>query len=296
MGTGPVAAVDPSPRQPPDYSLLGSARLPVEGDERWANGFEWRPEACRTGGVVDPCNHDSGQKAFGPSDNPDLRTYEPFGVWSGAACTTRSGQRVRQLQQEARRGLLGCESFHIGREFWNGTQAQASSWNNPFLRNVAASGILTPAAGVNPIPGLACLEQGLAECACGERGMIHATRQVVTLWRAENLIWPDTLADGRPVLRTALWTIVVPDAGYTGDAPILVTDLPVVSWAYATSMVDVRLSGIQMIPETIPEATDKEKNTVVFRPERVASATWDECCTFAAGIIVVPCGPLQFAS
>jgi hypothetical protein len=91
--------------------------------------------------------------------------------------------------------------------------------------------------------GLASLEAGLGDCGTGAFGMIHASRDLVSVWFSDGLI--HRRDDG--VLVTALGNIVVPGAGYSGAAPPTSADIalnrpyhvpaPGTAWAYATGMV-----------------------------------------------------------
>lgn len=313
MALGPTGALRGGLRPPPLVSLLTSARVvPVASDtetgepQRWQGSFEFLPEPCPAGGVIDPCDADEEKV---PPPPTAIVSNQPFGIWEGTSCSTFSKDEVNELPAKARRLLDNTQSAKIAHEAWEGTKSQAAGWGNQFFRN----GAIVLGSELDPVDALGCLEQALAECLDGSPGMIHVTRQVATIWKGAQLI----VRDGARLF-TIFGTVVVPDAGYTGSAPIYVdanggeisppvTDAVGESWAYATGIVDVRLQDEpMMIPDTdqegwISEAThrhpgDPSQNTVVVLAEKLASVAWEECCHFAVGCAVTPCENIEFGS
>lgn len=293
MTNGPFDPVAVPPKTPPVYSLVNSATTPTEPDANWTAGLAYHPEPCDNSGIFDPCGTAT---LLGDSPGDDSRPaevrFEPFGVYSFARCTTKSQLRVRGLPAEARRNLIATESKQIAYEFWEGAFAQAPNPDRPnvYLRKAGAT-ILSAAAGVSPTAALACLEQSLADCGSGSRGMIHATSQVATYWFERELVE----TDGK-IAYTKLGTSVVVDAGYTGAAPIGTTDNSGVSWAYATDWVTVRRSEIEDFPGNAVQAVKRDTNDVAHRVERVAAVTFDGCCRAAIGVQVTSCLAIEFAS
>jgi hypothetical protein len=280
MGTGPRALVTAPPNGAPRVGLLASANLVKESDDRWMNGFEWDPETCGTPGdftITDPCDSESKPVAASSAN----LAYEPYVMHAGDRCSPF--ELARDWQGRARRLLQACESSIIAAELWTGDKANAEDWPNMSFRRTSAD-VLSAAAGVDRADALACLEQYLAECSCGQRGMIHATRHVVTAWARDGMVRREA-----GLILTIHDTIVVPDAGYPGTAPVGTTDLALVSWAYATGIVDVRLGPVEVLPEDIKEAIDRSTNTVEYRAERMAAATFNPCCLGAIGVQVAAC-------
>jgi len=273
----PIAA---PPAVPPRVGLIASAITPpTEQGERWQLGITYQPENCSGGGVGDPCG--GGSKTIGP--NADIVDYDPFYVWAGDQCSA-FGFDAHDYIGRANRLLLASESFQIAREFWTGAQATASGWPNRFLAS-AASDVLSPGTGLTPIQALSCLEMGLADCNDGQRGMIHATRQVALLWAQNGLI----KREGNLVL-TINDTIVVADAGYDGSDPDGNPATNGAVWAYATDMVTVRRGPIAVVPDKFSEAVDRSVNLIEYRAERLAAATFDGCCHLAVQIAADVCG------
>ncbi len=285
-GFGPVAYVDAPPASVPRISLLSAARVlqgPDAGD-RWENGFAFLPENCTGVGVADPCESDTRETHAAP----DIVKYQPFEVFAGDKCTTLQWA-THDFQARAQRLLLAAQSKAIEAEFWTGTLAASESWPNRYLTDGSAVSMTTGAN--DPEDALACLEQGLADCNNGQRGMIHATKTVVTAWDSLHLL----RREGNAIL-TVNDTIVVAGSGYDGSSHAGAATSGHV-WAYATSgMVDVRLGAIYLTPDpadadSFAQATDRSVNLVNWRASRGAAVTWDGCCLLAAEVNVDLCPP-----
>lgn len=282
----PKTAVQALPASPPVISLLSSAEiLPVNKDSnRWEAGVTYETEACTSAGTGLYAACETANLSSSPAS--DIVTLEPYVVWAGDSCSLL-GSAVRDWKGRAQRKLIACESSIIERELWRGDVVRATSIHNPHLTDGSGTVVVTEGTAAGPLPALACLEQALGDCNCGVQGMIHATRQVVTNWVAANLV----IRDGNR-LRTQLGTIVVPGAGYDGSGPSDgANPIPAATgsiWAYATSMVHIRLSPVQVLPDDLSEATDRVTNTATYWAQRYAVFGFD-CCHFAAEIDLALC-------
>lgn len=282
------AVVEAGPASPPRVGLLASlGRAVFESDPgnpdtgRWEDGFMLRPERCVSSGVGDICDIDDL-----PIDDPKAAIeYEPFFVYAGFRCGTLSYRGPADYVRRAREALEACQSEQIEHELWTGALAAAADpdWPNPVLASADAD--IVTAAATEAVTALAVLEQALADCGmCGQRGMIHAPRSVVTLWANGG-----ALRREGSTLYTIHDTIVVPGSGYTGSSPAGVAAADGAVWAYGTGMVDVRLGAIEAIPmgegdSAMAQATDRTTNTTVFRAARRAAALFDPCCHVAAEV------------
>jgi len=290
-GFGPQTFVDAPPASVPRVGLVASGRVLQGADAnspdggRWENGFKFLPENCTGYGVVDPC--DSSRDTHDP---PDMVAFQPYEVWAGDKCSPFQF-RTHDFQARAQRLLLSGQSKAIEGEFWTGTQAIASNWtNNRYLTDGTA---VTVTGGANdPEDALACLEQALADCGNGARGMIHCTKTTLVHWSALHLI----IHQG-DLITTDNGTIVVAGSGYDGSGPTGTAASSGSVWAYATSgIVEVRLGQIYLTPDpadpdAMAQATDRSLNLVNWRASRPAAATWDGCCLFAAEINAGICPP-----
>lgn len=292
MTLGPRQDVDGAPAAPPRYGLIQAARDALAGGDptngRWQNGLAWEPEACGVGEVKDPCDANPNKET---NANRTIREFDPVALVVGDRCSSFDVRR--DWQARARRKLLACQSKLLAEEFWNGALARSRSLPNAFLAQLGANTITT--SPVNLVDGLSCLEEALADCGCG-RGMIHATVGTTTWWRRFGLI--DRVGDQ---LLTINGTVVVADAGYTGDGPTIIAEggAPDTAtsgsvWAYGTDMVDVRLGPIRLVPdaEDLAGAVDRTDNLVEFRAERLAAVTFDGCCHVAAELDLDICASL----
>lgn len=268
------------PARPPRFGLLQAAVVDTDSTLRWEAGFTFNPESCTDGGVYDPCS----PGVLTPAECRENIDTMPFGVWAGVKRST-AGLDLSEARARARRSLEATQSWHIARELLLGEQALASGWPNQRLTDPDSDTITDGA--VSPVDALACLEQYLGQCATGQQGMIHASRQVVTHWVKDYLV---TRQGGQLV--TALDTIVVADAGYDGSGPGA-TPVPPADgaiWAYATGIVTVRLGPVEALPpEGDQAAYTPLSNDVAVFAQRLAGVAWDGCCHGAAQIDLDVC-------
>lgn len=254
----------------------GTDDLLGDGD-RWDSslGFDFAPESCDDAWVENGC--DVSTRSI--DGHPANIRVQPFDVVAGDRCSTFGFSNADYIGR-ATRLLERCESKQISRELWEGTLAQSEGWDNQYLARTSSDTVTDGPTAV--IDVLACLEQALAECACGGQGMIHATRQLVTHWAA---LGPSVLRRDGNTLLTIHDTIVVSDAGYTGTGPSGETDNV---WAYATGMVTVLRGPITVTPDSLT-GIFSDVNDLEFYASRPAAYAWDGCCHFAAEADLTPC-------
>lgn len=280
----PKTAVRALPASPPLISLFTSAEIIPESDSRWEAGIAYEAEACGGPGTGAYAACITSNVTLTPgSDNTEL---EPIVIWAGDSCSPY-GYAARDFQGRARRKLAACESKLVEIQLWRGNLTRAHSLGNPYLAD-ASSAVTVTSAPATPTDALACLEQSLSDCNCGMQGMIHATPEVVTRWIALNLV----TRDGNK-LYTYLGTVVVPGAGYDGSGPTTPPTNPDVAvdgsvWAYATSMVHLRLGPTVVLPGDQAQALNRTSNTLSYWAQRIVVAGF-ECCHFAAEINIPTC-------
>ena len=277
--------------EPPRISLRRSAvndpRAAV--DERWVEGFSFTPSGCATGGVTGAqCPPDQPQTKD-EEDLPPVVTYVPFAVYVSARCSTMGGRpTLDALMVRAAIVLDAVTDKQLEAEFWTGAFAQANSLPNNYLTNVSSLENLTPASAlIGGAYALAALQEYLADCNDGSRGMIHATRATVTMWFEQQA---GLRREGNLIL-DAYDNLIVPGVGYPGTGPGDVAEADSdTSWAYATSMVEVKIGSVLPLPGTVAQAVNRSTNDVVFRAEKPVAAFWDGCCH--AGVRVNVCAPV----
>lgn len=289
----PKLAVPATPAAPPLVSLLSSADVIPEAEDRWEAGIAYEPETCGRAatGAFDPtCDNDNLSLSF--TSVTDIIDIAPFGIFAGDSCSS-FGYAARDFIGRATRKLASCESAKIEAELWSGAITRAGGLGNPYFAT-DASDLLT-SGPVSPLQAFVCLEQALSECNCGMRGMIHATPEVVSEWGSLYLldqVTVDVPGRGRLTrLVSKLGTIIVPGAGYDGSGPG-VAPVPATSghvWAYATSMVHIRLSPTIVVPDNKTQALNRLTNFLEYRAQRIVVAGFD-CCLSAAEINIPTCG------
>jgi len=282
MASGPATTLTPRPAAPPVVGLIVSARDPfaqaaglidisdgskVTPDGRWQNGFEYAVELAGTGYITSQCDPQSADRAL--DEQLASPAWEPYVIGDGIKCST-FGWQGREWAAQALRLLNANAEFLISHEFWHGAIAVRDNLPNRFLADVANVDILTESGPTGLTHGLACLEQYLADMG-GQRGMIHASRQVITHWLTLNLI-----ERRGNVMFDPFDNIIVPGAGYDGSTPDGADASDGDVWAYATGLVDVfrgpvDYTGLPDDPAWIGRAT----NDVEVRAEQAAVASWD---------------------
>lgn len=282
MARNPIAA---PPVQPPRYGLLVAAQTTI-ADGEWAiDGVSFDPEQCGNSGRVQiECRGNTAE--MDANTRPTSVTADPFLVYASDRCSP-FGFAAADYVARATRQLEATQSYEVAGEFWDGTlrdaaDAEDAITDNPALIDATSDTVTNGES--SPTVALAALEQGLAECSRGRRGMIHATPQVLVHWIAAQAV---RIEGGQ--LISPMGNIVVADAGYSGDGPGG-TAAGDTQWAYATGMISIRLSTPIITPRSIADAQElagrlnRDDNTIDVYAQRVALVQWDECCHLAAEI------------
>lgn len=255
-------------------------------DQRWVEGFSFLPAGCGTGQIVSAQCPDSPETKRA-DDLPGIITYVPFGIVASARCSTMGGPlSMDYLQARAAQVLDSVTDFQMEGEFWTGTYAQANGLPNDYLAN--ASTLTDLSSGSTVFPGrtaLGALQDYLAGCSGGGRGMIHATRSTVTMWFGEA---NNGLRREGNLILDGYDNLIVAGVGYDGSSPDGDIDATgETAWAYATSMVEVKIGAVDPITTSVAQAINRATNDATFRAEKPVAAFWDGCCH--AGILVGVC-------
>lgn len=280
--SGLFVVVDPVAARPPrGATLVASANPVTDSDPHWTAGLTWSPETCGTSSVVEAVGVCGGAfSGFTVATRPEAVQYVPPHVAVGQRCSGISGVAELQATQERARRLLDrCQTLGIARELWRGDKAVAETPDLPNAYFGKSSALAQPNGTTSTAAwdALGWLEDYLASCSCGGVGMIHATPYTATIWSGLNLL--ERLPDGRIV--TKLGTIVVADPGYDGSAPTqgAVDATKATAWAYATSMVDLRLGPVTLTPSDVAgSALNRTNNDWTVYAHRPFAATFDPCC------------------
>lgn len=288
--TGPRVPVDGPQAQPGRRGLLQAA-VPANLPPGWENGFSFDADSCDAVGPQPiECGPLTPAKDVVP--NAGIVDYNPFLTFGVDVCSTMDNGRDREGR--ARRNLLSTESWQLESEFFDGVATKAHDVANGSPGNIALNPYLTDGETATAIGGgtlpatlaLARLERVLIDCLHGQRGMIHATPDVVTMWQAGGAL----RVEGNTLL-TVLDTIVVPGAGYSGDDPDGTDVGPDVSWAYGTGIVYLQQGQIIDAFGDMPQArVDRNVNTTTWRFERINALLFATCCVLGVAVDVSAAG------
>lgn len=298
------AVVAPPPLRPNLVSLVTSARDALAGGDetqgRWQAGFQFRPEANNDPSIRDWCTA-NGSNDHVPGTQPPHGLIEtvPWLVEVEDDCSSFGFGGVDYIGRVTR-ALEAATPKGLEREFWTGEVAAAAGWPNLFLASPAAEDV-TPTAGtaVDLPEAFNLLEDALAMCGAGGRGMIHCAA-----WSTPSY---DLIRREGQLLLTARDTVVVSGAGYLGTGPDGADPSAAGhTWLYATGLVDVRLGPIDVFGQLgrseqdpgawmpvagsdggfdparfSPVLLDRATNKLATRARRMVAATWDGACHFA---------------
>lgn len=243
----------------------------------WIQGFAYKPEVCNGGDIISVDSTAPGTPPAIPG-TIQVTPYIVEGIDQRSTFGTPHDNDLLEGRQYARRQLLACQSKRIAHELWTGKLSDGTPSGNAHLTD---ANVLLPegSRSLGYLTALAVLEQAINDNTCGQQGMIHARSDLISLWNAGG-----ALRRVGNLILTIHDSIVVPDAGYDGSAPQQ-PDTKVDpnestrlrsadgSWAYATTIVDVRLSAF-LNPEHVSERLDKSLNKLITHERRFAAATW----------------------
>lgn len=279
---------DSAVTEPSKFGLLNSKTLvTVEGgDEHWTGGIAFEALTCNVDSrVVSICN--TTEAVSSTEANSGSNYYLPFYIQTEYTCSTFGFEKADYFGKAVRAMEL-CQGKAAEHEFWTGDLAQldtSTSNDNPPIGNenkyLASSDAVdktpTPGTAIKPRHALALLEQALADCGCGTRGFIHATRGVAS-------VLADDLEEEDDTLVTKLGNYVIAGTGYDGSGPNGAIPTGTKAWMYATGPITAVLGKIATTPDERSEALNTRNNEVVVTAERPAAVTWDGCCHF--GVLV----------
>lgn len=238
----------------------------------WIRGFSYRPEVCNGGDII-------AADAAGPGtpqaieDQINVVPYVVEGVDQRPTFGTPHDPALLEGRRYARRQLLACESKQMERELWTGQLTNGNPSGNAFLTD---GNVVLPegSALLGYLTALGVLERAIRENTCGQQGMIHARADLVTRWDAGG-----ALRRVGNLILTVLDTIVVPGSGYDGSGPrpggtpaSLTPPSTDSSWAYATTVVDLRRGAI--FSEDLQERVNRANNVLTTYERRFAASTW----------------------
>lgn len=318
----PPTPVPNQPITPPAHSLHVSAREVKPTDDRWLGGMSWVPETKGLGWATWDALplDDEGAAATGgpgpksePGPGADELRYQPFFIELASECSAVVDATL-DIQARAERQLEAITPLALEEEFWDGllrpsnlslrrSTPAVSAYNgqgpdhddeddgSPLAHNRLRSGILNPSfvngstlTAVTPAVALRLLTLGLARSEVPAKGMIHAPAPLVEAWDAAGMLEKD----GPRLITKSRGDIVVAYSGGSWSGPHGLgndgnADVDT-HWAFATDMVEYRLTSPEALERTKSEAWERRTGRMRFRIERVAAITTDLSSLFAVKV------------
>lgn len=240
------------------------------GVDRWIAGYEFQPYPCAGGGDDGGTVICAGSPAFAPSGGlPGVVQTDPVLMWESMSCSTLTNNAAELRERVANR-LLASTSHRLEVEFWAGAVGAASG--NQYLADVGSMVKPNGNTATPLVHALAALQASAGYIGQGSRLMIHASPYTASLWFAAGVV----TVDASGVLLDAFGNVVVAGTGYDGTGTGVVFGSNAAHWAYATTVVNVRLSDVETVDATNTRI-DRTNNVDISTASRVGAATWDDC-------------------
>lgn len=254
------------------FGLLSLPRV-EETSDRWESGYTYESDQCTADVFIsDVCGADGVRAQIVDGEPCDTSEYEPFVIevednrsTFGFAAEDRVALALEKLDM--------CTQKAVEHELWTGELSTLGTYDNKFLASNDAVDVTPGASAVSPRLGIALLERALGDSKCGVRGVIHATRDVVSL--------TDELVEVDGHLETPLGNYVVAGVGYTGVGPGGVAPAANSVWLYATGPVAVRLGEGFVSNTQMNQRVNVSNNTVGTLATRIAAVDFSGCAHFA---------------
>lgn len=244
----------------PATGLLPLARKPSTSDERWTGGYEYLPKVpprnLRNRSLLTPA--DQGANLGSGVTNTPLVQTTPWQLEVEHRITTFQ-MNTGDPEADAREQLEAYTSMLLERELWTGEIKALENLPNRVLSSVSA--ITVTGAAQPPQKAVGLLVDAITSPTGGKMPgpiMIHMPKRMALLlpdgWRN-----PQTLEDHG--------FVVVAGAGYPGTGPNGTGD----NWIYATEVVNVRLTDIEVIPGQLRESILTSENTIPYLARRIGA-------------------------
>lgn len=266
--------IEAPPVAPLRYGVFAAARVTdLSGEDAtrlWGAGYAYLTDHC--GGALPYDDTCAVQPPKDPTEGSDLIEGDPFRVYAMKQCGS-VGRTSEEIENAARQQLLSGEQSVVEAVMWDGSTLAAHA---PTLTGAAATVVTPSASGAGA--AIAALEQAAYD-VYGYQGVIHlntsgyAALAYSQLLNREGNLW-----------RTQAGSAVSFGSGYgvTGPADVL----PAVGfvWAFMTSQVDIRRTGIWTPPSD--QVFDRTNNQRFSEAIRAYAFTWDCPEVFAVQVPV----------
>jgi hypothetical protein len=278
------------------FGLLSVADVTehTAADSHWVTGFQYETENCGFNASIQPicAPGDPDIELFDTSNGPNYLGNMPFSIKVEDTCLTvgwsvtdRTAKALRKLDLVTQKALemelaIGSHAGLYGGFIGTGTSETADTNARQYLANpdtVQELGTGTVSLGL----GLALLEQALADCGAGSRGVIHVPRDAASL--LDTHVQPDD--DDKQLLTKNNHNWVISGSGYTGAGPgDQERDQPLTPWIYATGPIVVHLGAPEVITPRLADQVNVRTNEMTVVAVKPAAVYWDGCCHFGVQV------------
>lgn len=242
-------------------------------EDMWIRGFsqEWETTATSLKNWDDTDNTSSTLIAGGTVIN----YYDEIKPFFIEIDETRSGLGFLGINriERIKRQVEGATQHAMEHELWNGAVREGQNHDNRSLTSPSAT-ILNGGTALSARRALALLEYSIGTTShFGEQGVIHATRDVVSLLASNsNMIFHEV---GKDHLQTFGGTPIIVGSGYSGRGPdgdanaaATVTN----KWIYATGTVRTYVGDIDVVNDNLAQAYDVSGNNNNMRLKAIRPA------------------------
>jgi hypothetical protein len=278
------------------FEGAGAVPLTAEALNRLVGGIEYvplDPGVTLNNASFDPCDYTTlNGEAVADNDECGIQ-WNAWGIALGEEISTLNGDDGRLEDVEARaRARMEAQTSYLGEyTFWSGnvgtTDFATLTWPNIALTDDTSAAAnftdLTPTDGeAGPVEAFGLINEYLSDTLRGLRGMIHVSPQTLPYLSNYRL----AVRDGF-VLGTTLGDhIIVAGSGYQGTGPGNEAQPNNRTWIYATSMVRVGASAIE-----VRSAYDRANNQAKAIAFRTVLAEWDLVAHAGVRVCLTDPGP-----
>jgi hypothetical protein len=256
---------------PLDYGLLAVVKPEDSSNEdRWIRGFsqEWDTSiySAKQWDDTDTTSHTIASDAT-PTYYTEIK---PFFIEVEEVRSTLGFMGLDRMAR-LKRQVEGITQKALEDELWVGAIRKGESHANLALSSSTAT-VLNGGTALNVARALALLDYRIgSDSSCGERGVIHMTRDVAALLSSTYMLYHKE--DGR--IETVSGTPVIVGSGYTGLGPTSdgsETPSATNKWIYGTGTVKVYLGDIDVVNDNLSQAYNVSGNQNDMRLKAIRPA------------------------
>lgn len=272
----PRLGVEASIPVPSRIGLLSVATSPPgASDERWAGGIEYRPEQAVATNFTAALGCPPAALPAA-TEGPLKVSWDPYVLVHSDKCDVPIPNWIPEVKRRATQALDRFSGFYLERVLWTNQVAGAdygATHPNVSLADTPGVGpsidLPNGSNQIGVVPGWGFMLKRLSELLGGTRGLIHVTARTLGFL----LFYALVERDGETIRAVGADHLVAVGSGYTGSGPDG-TITPGAQWIYGTSPVQVRLGAIT-VPVMNETGLNRTANTIEFKAQRAALASWD---------------------